>query len=84
MPLPTGPSDLTTIAASYAAAMGHHTVLFPGASGGVTGLDPHCNLLPHTRHHWTAPVTTRSDHGEQTLCYSCRNIALALMMWEVA
>ncbi|GFG40945.1 hypothetical protein Cfor_04690, partial [Coptotermes formosanus] len=65
MSLPTGPSELTTIAASYAAAMGHHTVLFPGASGAVTGLDPHCTLLPHTRHHWTTPVTTRNDHGPQ-------------------
>jgi hypothetical protein len=68
MPLVSGPPELTTIAASYAAAMGHHTVLFPGAPGGVPGLDPHCPLLPHSRHHWTTPVTTRHDHGEQPFC----------------
>ncbi|XP_021913407.1 homeobox protein Nkx-2.2-like isoform X2 [Zootermopsis nevadensis] len=63
MPLMSSPPDLTTIAASYAAAMGHHTVLFSGAPGGVPGLEPHCPLLPHTRHQWTTSVTTRNDHG---------------------
>ncbi|KAJ9599632.1 hypothetical protein L9F63_026519, partial [Diploptera punctata] len=58
-----GPPELTTIAASYAAAaaMGHHTVLFPGAPG----IEPHCPLLPHPRHHWTTPVPASSDHGVQ-------------------
>ncbi|XP_069687258.1 homeobox protein Nkx-2.5-like [Periplaneta americana] len=65
MSLAPGPPELTSIAASYAAAMGHHTVLFPGAPGGVPGLDPHCPLLPHPRHHWTTPVTTSTDHGAQ-------------------
>ncbi|KAJ9601334.1 hypothetical protein L9F63_000515, partial [Diploptera punctata] len=63
MSLTGGPPELTTIAASYAAAaaMGHHTVLFPGAPG----IEPHCPLLPHPRHHWTTPVPASSDHGVQ-------------------
>ncbi|PSN40608.1 hypothetical protein C0J52_09220 [Blattella germanica] len=71
MPLGAAPPELTSIAASYAAAaaMGHHTVLFPGAATGVPGLDAHCPLLPHPRHPWTTPVaehTGAHTHAQQT------------------
>lgn len=78
MPLMSSPPDLTTIAASYAAAMGHHTVLFSGAPGGVPGLEPHCPLLPHTRHQWTTSVTTRNDHGKLPSCSVLMFVCLRL------